>query len=291
MPIVNYVREHERFIEYAADEHISLSERSVWYALMHIMNQRAQGNVWPDEFIRISNDRLLSLCPIRFDTMAAARNGLKQHGLIDFLPGKKNKESPAYRMIYFYPQYIAPSSEQDGESYPKISDNIGDNVGDNIRGNIGDNKGGNIGDTYINKDNNRNGKQKQENAEEDNPTTKEDARAKVIRLYPKRERVLTPKEMGYLDIVNVWLDGSPHVRQVLGKDGMAILGAMLQSDRFPIDLVGYAVEKTIERNAKYMYPLDNPIGYTQKLLQDWEKRGFKTREDVQEAKDDWGHFA
>ena len=38
MPIVNYVREHERFIEYAADEHISLSERSVWYALMHIIS-------------------------------------------------------------------------------------------------------------------------------------------------------------------------------------------------------------------------------------------------------------
>lgn len=290
MPIVNYVREHERFIEYAADEHLSSSEHVVWYALMHIMNQRAQGNVWPDEFIRISNDRLLSLCPIRFDTMAAARNSLKQRRLIDFLPGKKNKESPAYRMIYFYPQYIASSSEQDGESYPKISDNIGDNVGDNIRGNIGDNKGGNIGDIYINKDNNRNGKQKQENAEEDNPTTKEDAHAKAIRLYPKRERALTRKEEITLASVFSWLDYAKNVRQMYGEYGMALVMAMLESDRFAIDLVIYAMEKTVERNEKYEFALDNPIAYTQKLLQDWESRGFKTREDIQESKDDWGHF-
>ena len=104
MPIVNYVREHIRFMEYATDEHIPASERLLWYALMHIMNQRAQGNVWPDEFIRISNDRLLSYCPMKFDTMASARNGLKQRGLIEFTKGEKNKLSPAYRMIYFYPQ-------------------------------------------------------------------------------------------------------------------------------------------------------------------------------------------
>ena len=53
MPIVNYVREHIRFMEYASDEGLSSSERLLWYALMHVMNQRAQGKVWPDEFIRI----------------------------------------------------------------------------------------------------------------------------------------------------------------------------------------------------------------------------------------------
>lgn len=114
MPIVNYVREHIRFMEYASDEHLSSSERLVWYALMHIMNQRAQGNIWPDEFIRISNDRLLSFCPMKMDTMAAARNRLKQRGLIDFLNGEKNKKSPAYRMIYFYPQYVGSSSVSEG---------------------------------------------------------------------------------------------------------------------------------------------------------------------------------
>lgn len=153
MPIVNYVREHIRFMEYAADEHLSASERLLWYALMHIMNQRAQANIWPDEFIRISNDRLLSYCPMKFDTMATARNGLKQRGLIEFTKGEKNKLSPSYRMIYFYPQYVAPSVENDGD-YTIISDNMGGNTGDNMGGNIGYNQGsnpvGNPGDIKIN---------------------------------------------------------------------------------------------------------------------------------------------
>lgn len=150
MPIVNYVREHIRFMEYATDEHLTGSERLLWYALMHIMNQRAQGNVWPDEFIRVSNDRLLSYCPMKFDTMANARNSLKQRGLIEFTKGEKNKLSPAYRMIYFYPQYAAPDTERDGESYPKNSDNMGGNTGYNTGGNMGYNTGGNMGDISIN---------------------------------------------------------------------------------------------------------------------------------------------
>lgn len=150
MPIVNYVREHIRFMEYATDEHIPASERLLWYALMHIMNQRAQGNIWPDEFIRISNDRLLSYCPMKFDTMASARNGLKQRGLIEFTRGEKNKLSPAYRMIYFYPQYIPPETMQDGEGYPKKTDNIGGNIGYNMGSNMGGKPGGNLGDFNIN---------------------------------------------------------------------------------------------------------------------------------------------
>ena len=147
MPIVNYVREHTRFIEYASDEKLSSSERLLWYALMHIMNQRAQGNVWPDDFVHIGNDRLLSLSTMKFDTLAKARNKLKQRGLIEFEPGEKNKKNPAYRMIYFYPAPIP-------NSYPINSDNMGYNMGDNVGGNMGynmgDNVGGNTGDIRIN---------------------------------------------------------------------------------------------------------------------------------------------
>jgi len=154
MPVINYIREHTRFIEYASDEHLSASERLVWYALMHIMNQHAQGNVWPGEFIRIANDRLLTYCPMRFDTMAAARNQLKQRGLIEVIPGEKNRKAPAYRMNYFCPVYLEPSEDdcgranaptQHNEGYPKKSDNIGDNMGGNIGGNIG----GNVGDINL----------------------------------------------------------------------------------------------------------------------------------------------
>ena len=145
MPIVNYVREHIRFMEYASDEHLTAGERLLWYALMHVMNQRAQGNVWPEGFIRISNDRLLTYFPMRYDTLTTARNGLKQHGLIDFTKGDKNKLAPAYKMIYFCPEYVASDSEQNypeipdkNEGYPEISDNIGGNSRGNIGGNSRD---------------------------------------------------------------------------------------------------------------------------------------------------------
>lgn len=155
MAIVNYVREHMRFIEYAADEHVTTGERLLWYALMHIFNQRAQGNVWPDEFIRISNDRLLSYAGMKFDTMAEARNRLRQRGLIEFTKGERNKMAPSYRMIYFYPQYKAPATEQDGifsenGFYPEKSDYMGDNLGDYMGDYLGDYPGDYLGDININ---------------------------------------------------------------------------------------------------------------------------------------------
>ena len=154
MPIVNYVREHIRFMEYAADENLTASERLLWFALMHIHNQRAQDKYWPDDFIRISNDRLLTYCPMKFDTMAKARNALKQRGLIEFEKGDKNKKHPAYRMIYFFPQQGIPDNCPDGNSNPNNSDNTGDNMGYNAGYNTGDNMGYNAGyntgDIYIN---------------------------------------------------------------------------------------------------------------------------------------------
>ena len=148
MPIVNYIREHRRFIQYASDEKLTANERLLWYALMEIFNQRADGHDWPGDFIRIGNDRVLTLCPMGFDTMAKARNGLKQRGLIDFKPGDKNKANPAYKINYFAP-----------ESNPILSDNIpynpADNIPDNIADNTQDNRQGNIRDINPNRNNNK----------------------------------------------------------------------------------------------------------------------------------------
>jgi len=143
MPIVNYVREHERFIEYASDEQLSANEMLLWYALMHVFNQRAEGHEWPDGFIRIRNDRLLTYCPMRWDAMARARNRLKQRGRIDYRNGNRNSEAPSYRIIYFYPDVYPLKTDNMRDN---IRDNIGGNIGDNIRDNIRDN----IGDMYIN---------------------------------------------------------------------------------------------------------------------------------------------
>ena len=116
MPIVNYVVEHTRFIQYAIDEMLSSSERLLWYGLMDIMNSRAQGNIWPDEFIRIDNARLCLTSGIKYDAMVEARNKLKQRGLIDYMPGERNKKNPTYKMFYFFPQYAKPETEEDGEN-------------------------------------------------------------------------------------------------------------------------------------------------------------------------------
>ena len=100
MPIVNYIREHEWFIEYAADEGLTPNDVALYDAILHFANRKAEGNNWPDDFIRIRNDRLLPYCHMGFDAMARSRNKLKQKGIIDFLNGNRNSESPAYKILY-----------------------------------------------------------------------------------------------------------------------------------------------------------------------------------------------
>lgn len=261
MPIVNYVREHIRFMEYATDEHLTSSERLLWYALMHIMNQRAQGKVWPDEFIRISNDRLLSYCPMKFDTMANARNGLKQRGLIEFTKGEKNKLSPAYRMIYFYPQYIAPADTEQGsaEFYPENSDymrgNMGYNTGGNAGGNMGYNDGGNMGDFYINYTGIPIPCQYQKDPEEDE-NEDEDSIARA------------------------------HMRERAGRSwrihfGRATTPAVLDRivrwagiNRAEPGVVDLAIKFAAGKGA------ENPVDYLMAILTDWSRNNVKTVEDV-----------
>ena len=256
MPIVNYVREHTRFMEYACDEKLTSSERLLWYALMHVMNQRAQGNVWPDEFVRISNDRLLSLCPMKFDTMANARNSLKQRGLIEVERGEKNKKSPAYRMIYFYPTYVSPTTERDGmASNTEKSDNIGDNMGYNTGGNMGYNTGGNTGDNTG--DFNINNKQGpilygNRNREEDEET--------AILSHSRAQ------------IRQEWMDAfgrepNPSIVQAIMYHGLSLR-------RFDVSVVCQAIGMAAMRNA------DSPLDYIIRLFKDWDHHKIASIDDL-----------
>ena len=151
MAIVNYVREHRRFIRYASDNKITASEFRLWYALFEVFNDESEGNIWPDGFIHISNNRLLTLCdPMGIDTMVRARNGLKQRGLIEFRPGNKNKENPSYRMKLFYPDGYTQNANNNPESYAQNAYNMGGNMGGNAWGNMGGNMPANMGNIYIN---------------------------------------------------------------------------------------------------------------------------------------------
>ena len=91
------------------------------------MNKKARGNNWPDGFVRISNKRLMTYLPYRFDSMAKAREGLARHGLIEFVHGVKNEQSPMYKMNWL----------TQAQFYPAESDNISHNIGGNIGGNHG----------------------------------------------------------------------------------------------------------------------------------------------------------
>lgn len=261
MPIVNYVREHIRFMEYATDEHLTSSERLLWYALMHIFNQKAQGKVWPDEFIRISNDRLLTYCPMKYDTIAAARNSLRQRGLIEFTKGEKNKKSPAYRMIYFFPEYVAQDTEQDGECYPKNSEYIGGNMGGNSGGNIGynmgGNSGGNIGDFNINYTMG-NLYRTQRDFEDDDEEDEESSRARAR----AREEVRAAWKICF------------------GRDATPAILKRLSDQAVMCDFEDGVISKAIQTAARK--GANSPVDYILKVTSDWKENNVRTAMDADE---------
>ena len=269
MPIVNYVREHIRFMEYATDEHLTSSERLLWYALMHVMNQRAQGKVWPEEFIRISNDRLLSYCPMKYDTLAAARNSLKQRGLIEYTRGDKNKVSPAYRMIYFYPEYLAPDTESDAEEmdagpvYPKIPDKkagIPEKSDKNSPKTLfypeksdymGGNMGGNMGDYSIN----YTVKENLNSPDEEDDDEQEELRA---RAYARAEAAWK---------IHFGRKAPPALLRDLSWRAI-ILG-------MDEEVLALAIEMAARNGAA------SPPGYITRLLTDWNEQHIHTAADVE----------
>ena len=271
MPLVNYEREVEWFIEFASDENVTAGERLLWYALMHLMHERAQGRVWPDDYIRLSNDRILAYMPGKYDTLAAARNRLKQRGLIDFKNGNRNKAVPAYKMCYFFPEKIE-SLEFEDTSCPKNSDNDhnksgsytekSDNMGYNMGYNIGYNMGYNMGDIYNNNiytnpqlpqytSNQRNGNIGYGEEEE-----KEDiSNIEYIRMRARDE------------IRKAW-------RTNFNSDGTPAMFAALESRAvqwgFDSGVVALAIETAAVKNLK------SPADYILQTLTDWHNNGITT---------------
>ncbi|MBQ8507198.1 MAG: hypothetical protein IJ466_07215 [Clostridia bacterium] len=103
---VNFVAEFNAFMRYAEDNMLSGRERLLWTALFHAANERAAWNeqtrefAWPDDFFPVSNDALHSNACLDKRAIADVRNTLKQQGLIDFIPGERNKRHPKYKLIY-----------------------------------------------------------------------------------------------------------------------------------------------------------------------------------------------
>ncbi len=134
---VNYVREINAFHRYANVNFLGSSERLLWFGLMDYINLHyASGSEWPGDFISIPNKGILSHVPFGEDALTEARSRLKQRGLIEYLPGKKNKEAPKYRIHYFSMELSTGCQQNVGTDYPKKTGNIPGNIPGNMPGNI-----------------------------------------------------------------------------------------------------------------------------------------------------------
>ena len=142
---VNYVREINAFHRYANVNFLGSSERLLWFGLMDYINLHyASGSEWPGDFISIPNKGILSHVPFGEDTLTEARSRLKQRGLIEYLPGKKNKEAPKYRIHYFSMELSTGYQQNVGSDYTEKTGNMPGNMPGNIPGNMPGNIPGNV---------------------------------------------------------------------------------------------------------------------------------------------------
>lgn len=148
---VNYLKELRSFYDYSLYNGVSTGEVALWYTLMAINNRLG----WLDEFA-VNNSILQQLTALSKSGLDYARNGLKQRGLIDYLPGRGNRPGK-YRMISF-----------DGN----ISDTVLDTMPDIVRTQNLALSGHNTGPLY-NKELN---KQKLKHKREDSPCVPPSAR-------------------------------------------------------------------------------------------------------------------
>ena len=253
---VNYVREHERFIEYAADERVPANVQLLWYALMHIFNQRAEGAEWPDGFIRITNDRLFTYLPIKWDAMAKARNALKQMGRIDFRNGNRNKAAPEYRIIPFYPL-----------CYPLKTDNNGGNTGGNNGGNQWGNTGGRTGDININiNDNQTKPKQNNDDDDDDDDVIRAGAREDEDPITDRAERGAEIRR-GFQFAFG---------RSPLPAELERLISSSWRMKFLPV-MVSLALQRAAGRGAA------SPVDYALEILDDWKLNEVRTPEQADEA--------
>ena len=81
--------------------------------------------------------------PFGEDALTEARNRLKQRGLLEYTPGKRNKEAPKYRMHYFMVQLSTGSQQGVGTDCSEKPGNPPGKEGGNNPGNPPGKEGGN----------------------------------------------------------------------------------------------------------------------------------------------------
>ena len=257
MPIVNYIREHEWFIEYAADEGLTPNDIALYDAILTFVNRKAEGNDWPDEFIRIRNDRLLSYCRMGFDAMARSRNKLKQKGVIDYLSGDRNREAPAYKILYRFAENYPQKTDKSTDKHTnKNADKSGNKSADKISDNGADiYPDYNCYTTYRTK--------KKSDDEEDSYRVRESGEALMFDgddPIPDRAGREKAAAEGY--------------RRAFGRAAYAMeIDKLVQVTwmmGFTPDMLDRAMVTAAEYGAR------NPVEYTMRILNDWKNAGIET---------------
>lgn len=252
---VNYVREINAFNRYANINCLSSGERLLWFGLMDYINLTyASGAEWPGDFISVPNKSLLSHVPYGEDALIDARNRLKQRGLLEFIPGKKNKEAPKYKIHYFAGSQLSTGYQQDSTFYPEKTGNVPGNVSGNVSGNVPGNMPGNVPGKLpdINLNVNYNGNQNM--CEDDDADAEENARARV------REAVDTAFRQNY-----------GRSATIAEANRLALVFVHLGMD---IDLLREAVETAAQNGAR------NPAPYVLRLLNEWSSEYIQTVSDL-----------
>lgn len=283
MPCVNYVKEHIAFIEYAADNGLSSSERLVWYALLHIMNQRANGANWPDGFIRIKNDRILTYAPLGFDAMAKARNSLQQRGLLSYKRGNKNTDTPMYELHYL--TVANDPALHDGaelstvypECYPIKTDNKGGNMGGNVWGNMGGNAQGKQGDLYYKHKQGITERKPLDDAEDD---ADEQPRGRM-RGYDLCDGAFVDEDAESIAQMNALAGAAASaIRNCFGRDATPAearsIALKARLSGFGADMLSKALEIAATRGAR------TPAAYISRIFDDWRFEEVTTPDEADE---------
>lgn len=260
------------------------------YKLMRKLQYLANKERFPER-MNVSNGLLMSMVGCSEDSLIKARNQLIQAGLIQY-KGQK-KITPLYMIQYFSNNPAYNSKKTGYEQGIKRGYEQGI-APDYEQGTYINNTGSSYTDetwfsAYVSGD-------------EDIPTTAEkidkssiNARARdplptdsqrFDALFPKRENEweLEPRDRRYLSAARASLTINPHTRKLFaGREDT--VRRIVDSSRFPPEMVCHAIDKTEIRNSRY--PLDNPVQYMLTLLFDWEERGLATVQALQESKNDW----
>lgn len=87
------------FWQLRRSKRITSLQADLYYFLLQESSSRGEGLEWENPF-ECSNKLICAGIGISEDAIKNARNRLKQLGLIEFLPGERNKRPPVYELFY-----------------------------------------------------------------------------------------------------------------------------------------------------------------------------------------------